>query len=65
MPDLSQAVWRTSRHSHQNGACIEVSGLVANIGVRDSKAPHAGHLTFAPEAWAAFVTEVKAGHYDE
>lgn len=25
--DLSRAVWRKSRRSNQNGACVEVSGL--------------------------------------
>lgn len=63
-PDLSHAIWRTSRHSHQNGACVEVAALAEIIGVRDSKAPDAGHLAFTRRAWAAFATQVRAGRYD-
>jgi hypothetical protein len=58
-----QAAWRRSSRSG-GGNCVEVAVLVAGVGVRDSKAPDAGHLAFNSRAWAAFVTRAKSGHYD-
>jgi hypothetical protein len=60
----SQPAWRKSSHSGGNGECVEVAGLSAGIGVRDSKAPDAGHLAFTRRAWAAFATQVSSGRYD-
>jgi hypothetical protein len=66
LSDVSHPVWRKSTRSNgAGGDCVEVADLVVGIGVRDSKAPHAGHLAFALEAWAAFVADVKAGRHDE
>ncbi len=43
MTDLSQAVWRKARRSHQNGGCVEVAAnLPGVIAVRDSKRPEGG-----------------------
>lgn len=59
--------WRKSAHSNNGGECVEVADLgdAGAVGVRDSKAPDAGHLTFAPSDWAAFARAVKAGKYDQ
>ncbi|MDL4774532.1 DUF397 domain-containing protein [Actinomadura xylanilytica] len=62
--DLSRAVWRKSRRSNNGGECVEVADLTTSIGVRDSKNPDAGHLTFAPDTWAAFTVAVKRGRHD-
>lgn len=64
-PDASRATWRKSTRSNgAGGNCVEVADLTANVGMRDSKAPDAGHLTFDLDTWAAFVTDVKADRYD-
>ncbi|TMR05520.1 DUF397 domain-containing protein [Actinomadura soli] len=62
--DMASVAWRKSSHSGSNGNCVEVADLTLSLGVRDSKAPDAGHFTFNPQAWGAFVTEAKAGRYD-
>ncbi|WP_395103593.1 DUF397 domain-containing protein [Actinomadura sp. SCN-SB] len=41
--------------------CVELARLGAGIGVRDSKAPEAGHLTVSPEALGVLVGRVKVG----
>ncbi|GGU97425.1 hypothetical protein GCM10010182_12060 [Actinomadura cremea] len=64
-PNLSSTTWRkSSRSNGAGGACVEVADLAASICVRDSKAPHAGHLSLTTRTWAAFVTEVRSGRYD-
>ncbi|WP_329521372.1 DUF397 domain-containing protein [Spirillospora sp. NBC_01491] len=62
--DLSHTVWRKSRRSNNGGECVEVADLATGIGVRDSKNPGAGHLTFTPDTWAAFTVAVKQGQHD-
>ncbi|QFG24084.1 DUF397 domain-containing protein [Actinomadura sp. WMMB 499] len=53
--------WRKS--SHTGGAndeqCVELGRLVQGIGVRDSKAPDAGHLGLTSAAFAALLDEIK------
>ena len=64
-PDLSRADWHTSKHSQQNGACVEVAALATTIGIRDSKAPELGHLTLTSDAWAALTSQIRAGQHDK
>lgn len=46
--------------------CVEVGhgASVAVIGVRDSKNPFDGTLTFTEDEWAAFTGRAKAGVFD-
>ncbi|MFA1550996.1 DUF397 domain-containing protein [Actinomadura chokoriensis] len=61
----SRAKWRKSTRSNgAGGNCVEIADLVVGVGVRDSKAPDVGHLTFTREAWMAFATQVRAGRYN-
>lgn len=77
--DLSQAHWRKSTFSGNNGGdCVEVaeltniSGLEAAypdhedtlIAVRDSKNPDGPKLFFSPAEWDAFLNGVKANEFD-
>lgn len=60
----SRVTWRkSSRSNGAGGDCVEVADLAVGVGVRDSKAPRIGHITFAARAWTTFVAQVKAGHY--
>ncbi|TDC73700.1 DUF397 domain-containing protein [Actinomadura sp. 7K507] len=37
------------------GACVEVADLETSVGVGDSKAPEAGHLTFSHDGQASLT----------
>lgn len=48
--------WHKSSHSGDNGDCVEVASSTEAVAVRDSKAPHTGHLHVPPAAWGAFLS---------
>ncbi|MEV7187741.1 DUF397 domain-containing protein [Kitasatospora sp. NPDC093102] len=59
--DLSNAAWRKSKFSGDQGNCIEVAdGFAGVVPVRDSKDPDGPALVFPADAWAAFVAAVKS-----
>lgn len=61
----STPMWTKSSRSTGNGACVEVKSPAAeSVVVRDSKDPLGPVLTFSPEEWSAFVTEVDRGAID-
>jgi hypothetical protein len=75
--DLSQARWRKSTFSGNNGGdCVEVAELTSGsenahpghddalIAVRDSKDPDGPKLFFTPAEWDAFLNGVKANQFD-
>lgn len=66
MIDLSQAVWRkATRSSSGNGGCVEIAANLADVvAIRDSKRPEDGAHVVEATAFAAFLADVKAGHYD-
>ncbi|WP_329107250.1 DUF397 domain-containing protein [Micromonospora sp. NBC_01699] len=51
--------WRKSTRSGDGaGNCVEVAdNLPGRVFVRDTKDRDGGTLTFAPDAWRAFVSE--------
>src|SRR5215471_19182177 len=59
--ELNSATWRKSTYSGGNGGgCVEVGAVAGVIAVRDTKLPGTSPvLSFAPDAWRAFATEVK------
>lgn len=59
---MAAAVWRRSSYSGPEGnECVEVADLRTHIAVRDSKHTTGPVLTFPADAFASFVSEVKAG----
>jgi hypothetical protein len=62
----SASVWRkASRSNTQGGACVELADLGGNsVGIRDSKAPEAGHLTVTYRSLDALVGRIKTGDLD-
>ena len=54
--DLSRAKWRKSRHSSQDGNCVEVaSNLPGLVAVRDSKNPGMTAMLLPRKAWLEFI----------
>ncbi|MGW2313374.1 DUF397 domain-containing protein [Actinomadura luteofluorescens] len=54
-------IWRKSSYSGAGGTeeCVELAPLGNAIGVRDSRAPEAGHLVLAPQVFAALLDRLK------
>ncbi|MBW8482967.1 DUF397 domain-containing protein [Actinomadura parmotrematis] len=53
--------WRkASRSGPEGNACVELAELGGAIGVRDSKAPDAGHLVLTRPTLARLVAAVKS-----
>ncbi|MFF7234144.1 DUF397 domain-containing protein [Streptomyces sioyaensis] len=59
----NRSEWFKSSYSAENGGCVEARFRVDGVGCRDSKDPEGPALRFEPEAWQAFVTDVKASRY--
>ncbi|WSR66691.1 DUF397 domain-containing protein [Streptomyces sp. NBC_01198] len=56
--------WFTSSYSDNGGTCVEVAVNVPGvIPVRDSKDPAGTALAFTPDAWTAFVSDVRDGGF--
>jgi hypothetical protein len=59
--DLSQAAWRKSTYSGQNGNCVEVAAPGPVVAVRDSKDTTGSALVLSSAEWRRFVAQVRAG----
>lgn len=59
---LEAARWRKSTYSGGDGGnCLEAAdGHPALVPVRDSKNPHGPKLVFRPDAWSAFVENLRS-----
>jgi len=55
--------WRKSSRSTGGNDCVEVAQAGANCLVRDSKNPDGACLTVRPQAWAAFIGDIKHSAY--
>jgi hypothetical protein len=64
MDDLSAAKWRKSSRSHENG-CVEVASVEDQVALRDSKNPNGPVLVFTAYEWAAFLSGVRDGEFDQ
>lgn len=55
---FAPAAWRKSSHSGDSSNCVEVAVTAPAVGVRDSKHPTSGILTFPAPAWITFLRSV-------
>ncbi len=60
-PACVDRVWTKSSYSGTGDDCVETTPLAEGVGVRDSKNPGGGYLTFSRSEWAAFLGGIKAG----
>ncbi|TDB83233.1 DUF397 domain-containing protein [Actinomadura sp. KC216] len=60
-PDPAHVTWRKSIRSSGTGQCVEVAGLDASVGVRDSKDPRGPVLLFTRPAWRTFIRRIDQG----
>ncbi|MFD0683648.1 DUF397 domain-containing protein [Actinomadura fibrosa] len=58
--------WRKSSYSGgtSQSDCVEVARLAGGVGVRDSKAPGAGHVVIGAAGLAGLFGLIKAGCLD-
>ena len=53
--------FETSSYSATNCACVAVARSADEVAVRDSKRPAGPVLHFSPEAWSAFIADLRGG----
>jgi hypothetical protein len=53
--------WRKARYSANDGACVEVALVNAQIYVRDSKDLCGCWLRYSVRSWRGFISNVKTG----
>ncbi|MFB7912857.1 DUF397 domain-containing protein [Streptomyces sp. NPDC056061] len=58
-PNFSGVKWRASTYSGGNNECLEVADNIPHlIPVRDSKRPTGPVITFSPNAWRTFISDL-------
>ena len=55
--------WRKSSRSTGGNDCVEVAQTGTSCLIRDSKNPDGARLAVRPQAWAAFIRDIKHGAY--
>jgi hypothetical protein len=63
MADFSNAAWRKSTFSGNNG-CAEVAFVDGQVGVRDSKDRQGPMLVFTAAEWNAFLAGTREGQFE-
>jgi hypothetical protein len=58
----SLAEWRKSSYCDTN-TCVEIMITSDTVYIRDGKDPDGGRLRLGSDAFAAFVADIKAGHF--
>jgi hypothetical protein len=65
LPDqmASDYLWRKTRRSANDGACVEVALVNGRIAVRDSKDPGGSWLRYPAQSWREFASSLKVEGY--
>jgi hypothetical protein len=61
---VNEALWRKSRRSVGNGACVEVTVADPGIAIRDSTDQAGPRITYSAVAWRNFGQFVRLGRFD-
>ena len=58
---MKNPLWHKSSYSMTSAEsdCVELAALPLGIGVRDSKRPHAGHLSLDQDRFAGLLRRLK------
>ncbi|GAA2303660.1 DUF397 domain-containing protein [Actinomadura luteofluorescens] len=58
---MQVVTWRKSSQSVEgtSSQCVELAALPSRVGIRDSKAPEAGHLMLDRRDFRALLAELK------
>jgi hypothetical protein len=57
--DFTGAIWRKASASGAEHDCVEIADNIPTlVPVRDSKRPTGPLITFSPQAWRAFITQL-------
>lgn len=62
-PSSTEPQWRKSSYSNAGNQCVEVARIGEAFGVRDSKNPEGGRLTFGTADWKEFLDGIKRGDF--
>jgi hypothetical protein len=65
MTDFTDANWRKSIRSQNNGACVEVARVGDVIGIRDSKHPNGPILAYTLAEFSAFLDGAAKGEFSD
>jgi hypothetical protein len=61
---VDESLWRKSRRSVGNGACVEVTVAESGIAVKDSTDQAGPRVTYSAAAWRNFGQCVRQGQFD-
>lgn len=61
---VDHELWRKSRRSVGNGACVEVTTAGPGIAVRDSQDPAGPVLAYTAASWHRFTIGARQGRFD-
>jgi hypothetical protein len=63
---LDDAVWKKSRRSNSQGACVELARLdEATVAMRNSRDPRGTALIYPAGAVRAMVSALRSGEFDD
>lgn len=60
---VNESLWRKSRRSVGNGACVEVTEAALGVALRDTTDREGLRVTYSSTAWRDFGQSVRQGSF--